>query len=375
MWMYCSICILILGSAIIFLVWYLKFIVAANAGAPKIYYTRSTLTKHILNHGKHMLRPLQVPFWNRNGHTQTILTYLAPRPNCKFSREYILLKDGGAVALDWIVELDGESRDFGNTDPILIVIPELGSDAYTVSPLCRLASKHGCRSVVFNRRGHGHSFLLTAKLQEPGDPSDLRSVVEYVQSQFPRSTLSAVAYGMGTNVLFSYMGEYGSSCRLSSVVCVSPGYEAEYILSRCLSFPYHFAMLYMSKRELAAHAASLSKVVNVAAAMATNSLIDFEELLYCRPAGYASMERYWEHNNPMREVDEVTIPVLCINSLDDPICKKRHIPYSLFTDCPNFMLLTTTTGGHCGFLEGSYLERWADKVAVDYILSVLSFTF
>jgi abhydrolase domain-containing protein 15 len=133
-------------------------------------------------------------------------------------------------------------------------------------------------------------------------------------------------------------------------------------------------MLYLLKRQLSKHVLALSKVIDIDDVMMSNSLTSFEERLHCHLHGYRSMAEYWECNNPVREVDEITIPVLCINSLDDPICKEQCIPYSLFTDCPNFMLVTSPIGGHCGFLDGNNLEPWADKVALEYIASVLEFT-
>ena len=77
----------------------------------------------------------------------------------------------------------------------------------------------------------------------------------------------------------------------------------------------------------------------------------------------------------MRDVDDISTPVLCINSLDDPICTKDNIPHELFEFYPNFMLVTTENGGHCGFLEGNLnkLQSWADKTAIDYLTSVIEF--
>ncbi|XP_048257257.1 phospholipase ABHD3-like [Haliotis rufescens] len=40
---------------------------------------------------------------------------------------------------------------------------------------------------------------------------------------------------------------------------------------------------------------------------------------------------------------------------------------------PNWMLVTTEKGGHCGFIENYKLESWAGKLAVDYIDAVLEY--
>lgn len=65
-------------------------------------------------------------------------------------------------------------------------------------------------------------------------------------------------------------------------------------------------------------------------------------------------ESYWERNEPLRDADEVAVPVLCICSSDDPILPPAStLPLPLFQNNPYFLLVLTDRGGHCGFtLEG-----------------------
>ena len=87
-----------------------------------------------------------------------------------------------------------------------------------------------------------------------------------------------------------------------------------------------------------------------------------------------NVEEYLEWNNPLRDVDDIAVPVLCINSLDDPTFDCKHIPYDLFQCCPNFLLVTTNHGGHCGFYERFSLHSWADCLCLDYVDAVLDLT-
>jgi abhydrolase domain-containing protein 15 len=72
-------------------------------------------------------------------------------------------------------------------------------------------------------------------------------------------------------------------------------------------------------------------------------------------------------------VDDISVPVLCISSLDDPVCTKDTIPFDLFKYYPHMLLATLDKGGHGGFLEGSKPKSWAEDTAVDYVVSVLEF--
>ena len=158
-------------------------------------------------------------------------------------------------------------------------------------------------------------------------------------------------------------------------MCISPGYDAEVLLSQSLAQPYDFLYLLQHKRHLAKHAKPLEGPVSITDCMKSKTLAQLEQNLYGNLYGYKNAASYWEKNNPMRDVDDIATPVLCINSLDDPICTKENIPHELFEFYPNFMLVTTQSGGHCGFLEGKLnkLQSWADKTAIDYLTAVVEF--
>lgn len=105
------------------------------------------------------------------------------------------------------------------------------------------------------------------------------------------------------------------------------------------------------------------------------SLRGLEEALFCQtghtgstpaaPTGTVSSsscpcawDAYWERNEPLRDVDEVAIPVLSVCAQDDPVRgdTQSTIPLELFETNPHFFLLLTDRGGHCGFstqFEGS----------------------
>lgn len=132
------------------------------------------------------------------------------------------------------------------------------------------------------------------------------------------------------------------------------------------------------------YASSFRGVVDVDRALSSSSLKDFEEALFCSsaqpqvsplnlglrsgsqpPWGLApsaawalgeraypakDWESYWARNEPLRDADEVAVPVLCICSSDDPLLPPAStLPPSLFMSNPYFFLALTDRGGHCGF--------------------------
>ena len=338
---------------------------------PKLYYRDSTLTSHLLKKCRLRERLFCPPFWLSNNHVQTILSAILPVADVTFDREYLQMRDKGVVALDWVVSVQPVIK---KKRTILLILPAITSDAVSTSALCHLAAQRGFKSVIFNRRGHGGSVLTTPKLQSSGDPVDLRQAVKYIRLKFPKFKLAAVAYGTGCGLLISYLGEFGSSSLISVGACISPCYEAAERFSNSMHSIYDYIFLFKLKSVLCSHATALSQVVDLSKALQAWNFHTYEELVYCKMYGFESMEEFWERNNPIRDVDDISVPVLCINSLDDPFYAESGIPYDIFKYYPNFLLVATDRGGHCGFVENLSSQSWADKLSLDYIDAVFEFT-
>lgn len=109
----------------------------------------------------------------------------------------------------------------------------------------------------------------------------------------------------------------------------------------------------------------LGETIQTDVLFSSSSLCGLEESLFCQTAHRSSAPAtsadpgstsgawvaYWERNEPLRDVDEVAIPVLSVCARDDPIRgdTQSTIPLELFETNPHFFLLLTERGGHCGF--------------------------
>lgn len=109
------------------------------------------------------------------------------------------------------------------------------------------------------------------------------------------------------------------------------------------------------------------------------SLQDFEEALFCcRKSLAMTREAYWDCNDPLRDVDEVAVPVLCVCSADDPVRgpPEDTLPWELFQSNPYFFLLLTPCGGHCGFLRkgpSPSSSSWGNTVILEYLHTLVEF--
>lgn len=138
--------------------------------------------------------------------------------------------------------------------------------------------------------------------------------------------------------------------------------------------------------------------MDVAKILHCNSLRDMEELMFCatkqsahrtsdsvdhvgkdssRLSTKPDWASYWEKNEPLRDADEVAVPVLCLCSRDDPLLPPLStVPEALFHNSPYFMLAITEQGGHCGFIrEDGHggTTSWSHSVALEYFRVVADF--
>lgn len=331
-------------------------------------YKESDFTRHVLSQCP-LLTSYRPSFLAFNGHIHTIVAGYLPCKPVKFARELFGLRDGGQLALDWVVP----TASLAPSSPVLIVLPGLTGAADTVSCICHEADRRGFRVVVFNKRGHGDTPLKTPKLQGFGDPEDLREVIESLQARYLDAKLVAVGSSAGSGLLASYCGEYGNAAILKGGVCISPGYDALELFMDRLPKLYEKLLLRGLKHIVRQHSHVISSRLDMKSVARAQSFRDFDEQVYCKMYGYKDAPEYWRHNNPMRNINNVSVPFMCINSLDDPICLKELVPFDFFKRKDHCLLVATDKGGHCAFMERLYHGSWADRASLQFLEAVLDF--
>ncbi|XP_063813461.1 protein ABHD15 [Pseudophryne corroboree] len=321
-------------------------------------------------------------WWSSWPHLQTLIQHLLPADMpLELARDYLQLTDDGIVALDWVVgpRQSSKTRKMTNSTsnpPLLLVIPNpFGKLTRNIQHLCLQALGKGYYPVIFNRRGQNDCPLTTRRLQDFGEPGDLKEAVTYIRFRHPNAFLFAVSEGLGSGLLLSYLGECGSSSYLTAVSCISPVFRCQEWFETKLPWLYEWALLFYQKYIISRYSTALGEVLPTEKLFSSSSVQEFHEILHCESKNEkTSWDRYWERNEPLRDVDEVAVPVLCICSTDDPIRgqPQTSLPIELFRTNPYFLLLLTHYGGHCGFLTGSPVA-WSHEVTLDYFRSMTEF--
>ncbi|XP_068121969.1 protein ABHD15-like [Hyperolius riggenbachi] len=321
-------------------------------------------------------------WWRSCPNLQTLMQHLLPADDpLEVARDHLQLTDGGIIALDWVVGPRQTSKlrrgtNATSSPPLLLVIPNpFGKLTRNIHHLCLQALGKGYYPVIFNRRGQNDCPLTTMKLQDFGEPGDLREAVAYIRSRHPGSMVFAVSEGLGSGLLLSYLGECGSSSYLTAASCISPVFRCQEWFEKKLPWPYEWALLLYQKYALSRYSTALGDILPTDKLFGSKTLQELYEILFCQRKGEkVSWDSFWERNDPLRDVDEVAIPVLCICSMDDSVRgpPQHTVPIELFRTNPYFLLLLTHFGGHCGFLT-DFSVAWSHEVTLEYFKSVTEF--
>ncbi|XP_023146562.1 protein ABHD15 [Amphiprion ocellaris] len=332
----------------------------------------SALANYLLKHCRTFSNysPCVGRTWRASAFLQSVYEACWPYESpVQFVRDNLQLSDDGLVALDWAVPSYQKRRRTSShsTSPVLLIIPNsFGKITRNVLKLCEMALSHGYLPAVFNRRSHNGTPLTTLKLQQFGDPADLREAVRYIRYRQPAGRLYAVSESSGSGLLLSYLGECGSSSYVTAAVCLSPVFRCQSWFENGLCWPLQWALVLYQKICLSRYRTVLGETMQTDTLFSSCSLRGLEEALFCQtghvgstpaaPTGSSSntagaWDVYWERNEPLRDVDEVAIPVLSVCARDDPVRgdTQSTIPLELFETNPHFFLLLTDRGGHCGF--------------------------
>jgi len=334
----------------------------------------------IISHCPSLRRPYYPTFWALNKHVSTLVSMFRTKPHVDFEREEIMFSDGGSLCLDWV-----ESVPHCQTDkPTLLILHGLngGSDASYVRHLILYAKAKNpdLQIVVMNNRGVAGSVLRTPKGYCGAYTDDVREVVQHVRNKIGKnSTLIAVGYSLGANILVKYIGEEGSKCLLNGAISCSNPFDfnasAEVLNKRTL---YNKVLTQgcienYGKQE---HVFKDCEHIDSNHVKMSNRLWDFDDRFTRKIFGYDSVEAYYNDASSDQYLPNVKIPLLILHAYDDPIVNKYCLPTKEAMDNPFIIFAMVQHGGHVSFPQGCmpFFQNgsWSESVITQYLTAIHS---
>ncbi|AMD21138.1 HEL143Cp [Eremothecium sinecaudum] len=253
--------------------------------------------------------------------------------------------------------------------PILLYLHGLtgGSQGRWVRHTVKLINeKYGFEACVLNHRGCGYSTITTPRLFNALSTNDLRTAVNKLRSLYPNRKIYLMATSFGSSLVINYLGQEGSKSEISCAVVLGTLWDfsaSQHSLKR--NKLNNKVVGNMITRNLVAmvkeHLDELLRDPNmVESYKKLDTVTTFEEYdneFTAKIFGYNTSFEYYRHASCVNQILQVRTPLICLNSLDDPLVPAETSPHREVDVNPYLLLVETTKGGHVGWITPNG-TRW-----------------
>ncbi|KAI3464417.1 hypothetical protein Pfo_021080 [Paulownia fortunei] len=313
-------------------------------------------------HGRYLATP-----WLSSPHFQTsFINFFGRPPLFTYRRQMFHASDGGTFALDWLMHSDVSGVAVQNNHaitkddatPIVVMIPGLTSDSASpyMKHLVYNTAKHGWNVVVSNHRGLGGVSVTSDCFYNAGWTEDVREVINYLHQEYSAALLFVVGTSIGANILVKYLGEDGENVPVAGAAAVCSPWDlligSRFISRRLIQKLYDRALTIGLQGYAQLHETRYSRLANWEGIKKSRSIRDFDTHATCLVGNYETVDTYYRRCSSSSFIGQVSVPLLCISALDDPVCTREAIPWDECRANKNVVLATTQHGGHLAFFEG-----------------------
>ena len=338
-----------------------------GAEQPKLYYHNKSQLQVIVNNIEQLQHKYRPTPWLFNTHLQLLYFDLFKKKLIKldYDRVDILdMDDQGKTAIYWL------GYDLPSEIPTIVILHTITGTPSSMRELVRDLHQHtGWRVALCVRRGHAELEFPVPQFNLFGSVSDLKQQLDYIQSHFPQSDLYGVGSSAGSGLLVRYLGEEAEKAYFKAAFAFCPGYNTEIGFEKVHPIYSQYMAKKLLKTFVYKYIDSWKHIENLEEILASKNLTEFH-LRYYKLAGFKNYKEYSLATNPMHVFKNIKIPLMVLNSQDDPVCHidnfEPYMPEIL--NLPSIVVVTTKKGSHCAFYEGWTPQSWASRLISSYFL-------
>ena len=302
-------------------------------------------------------------------HLQTIAQMLRPLPKLALRRERLELADGDFLDLGW-------SGDQNTSGPLAVLVHGLAGgfeSKYLLGTALQLIAQ-GWRTVILQLRGAGPEPNRLHRCYNQGDTEDLRYVWHLLRAREPGAFIASVGWSLGGNVTLKALAEEGKAAPINIAAAASVPFNIRPCAERLrtgFSRIYQTHLLGFLKDALRRKhpQVPLSPLVNLSAALAAQSFIEYDEAYTAPLAGYSDVEDYYTHASCGQFLKNIRRSTLVVHALDDPFMTTDIVP-AVETLSQHVTLEVAHSGGHVGFISAGALGQpycWLERRLTEYL--------
>jgi len=261
--------------------------------------------------------------------------------------------------------------------PTLVLVHGLegsSESGYMLGTAAR-ALEAGFNVIRLNQRNCGGTDHLSPTLYNSGLTHDFHAVVRILIERYALPELFLAGFSMGGNLVLKTAGEMSAAAppQLRAVCAVAPsldlaaGADACDTRRNCI-YRWHFVSKlkerFRRKVMLFPQRYSLDGLDSV------RTIRQFDDVVTAPAFGFRDSSDYYYRSSALRVIEQVHVPALVIAAEDDTLVPFHPFRDPALTSNPHITLITTTHGGHCGFISASDgPERfWVEPRLVEFCL-------
>ena len=303
------------------------------------------------------------PFFLFNAHLETIYPALFRRVSVKsYTRERINTPDDDFLDLDWLIQ--GSSK--------LVIIQhglEGNSQRAYIKGMAKVFYEDGYDVLAWNYRGCSEEMNKKLRFYHSGATDDLEIVINHAHTK-GYAEVNLIGFSLGGNLTLKYLGEKRNASRINAAVVFSVPLHLE---SSCrqISKPSNriYAKRFLDSLKLKILTkAKLMDGLDISGLAGIKSLIEFDNEFTSRLHGFENAVHYYTRCSALYFINDILVPTLIVNTLNDPFLSKECFPTSTFTEHPFVTFEIPERGGHVGFAQinknGVY---WSEQRGLEWI--------
>ena len=278
-----------------------------------------------------------------------------------YTRERIPTPDHDFLDIDWLT----------SSSKKLVIIShglEGNSDRAYVKGMARHFHNNGFDILAWNYRGCSGEMNRQRRFYHSGATDDLDLVVQHGLSKH-YDEIVLVGFSLGGNLTLKYLGEQKRDERIrKSIVFSVPMdlYTSCQKISAPTNWMYAERFLKSLKKKIMDKAA-LRDDLDTKALSSIKTLQDFDDQYTSTIHGYRDAIDYYTQCSSLRFVENIRVPSLIVNALNDPFLSPECYPVDLLENHPYVKLEIPVRGGHVGFTQfGKKGLFWSEERALHF---------
>lgn len=280
--------------------------------------------------------------------------------------------------------------------PLVIILHGLAGGSH--EPIIRSLALHlsqidngRFQVVVLNTRGCARSKITTQALFTGLHTNDMEHFSLREKARHPNRNIYAVGCSFGALMLSNYLGRVGDKTPLKAAATLSNPWDmvlsadklANDFWSRSLfsktitQFLVRIVSINMGELEVPNgtkpdHPPSVENPVfftftkeNLKKAKQLTKIVEFDDMFTAPCLGFSSGLEYYKEVTALNRTQNIRVPLLAINSKDDPVVGNVAIPQAYLDKNPNILLCDTDLGGHLSYLQSDG-DSWSSKTLSEF---------